>query len=177
MARIVYKKGLEGQNRLECIEGIEIELLNGQCALIYPKYAERALLENEKISEWRATKKTEIEALKLEDTAFETIVLLSHDSPAAKWVAELHSDKCGTFNLPSLLAAMEIQYQRNDIDALAETIEGADLLRDFTRGVWSYSRGTRIYGWVANGGSGSASYGYLRSSFLAVPTLLYDSII
>lgn len=29
MARIIYKEGLEGQNRLECIEGIEIELLNG----------------------------------------------------------------------------------------------------------------------------------------------------
>lgn len=57
MARIIYKKGLEGKNRLECIEGIEIELLNGQKALIYPKYAERALLESEKISKWRATKK------------------------------------------------------------------------------------------------------------------------
>lgn len=33
MARIIYKEGLEGQNRLECIEGIEIELLNGQKAL------------------------------------------------------------------------------------------------------------------------------------------------
>lgn len=41
MARIVYKEGLEGQNRLECIEGIEIGLLNGQKALIYPKYAVR----------------------------------------------------------------------------------------------------------------------------------------
>lgn len=30
MARIIYKEGLEGQNRLDCIEGIEIELLNGQ---------------------------------------------------------------------------------------------------------------------------------------------------
>lgn len=62
MARIIYKEGLEGLNRLECIEGIEIELLNGQKALIYPKYAERALLEREKIREWRATKKTEEDA-------------------------------------------------------------------------------------------------------------------
>ena len=28
MARIIYKKGVEGQNTLESIEGIEIELLN-----------------------------------------------------------------------------------------------------------------------------------------------------
>lgn len=39
MARIIYKEGCEGQNTLESIEGIEIELLNGQKALIYPKYA------------------------------------------------------------------------------------------------------------------------------------------
>lgn len=35
MAKIIYKEGLEGQNRLECIEGIEIELLNGQNALVF----------------------------------------------------------------------------------------------------------------------------------------------
>lgn len=34
MAKIIYKEGCECQNRLECIEGIEIELLNGQKALI-----------------------------------------------------------------------------------------------------------------------------------------------
>ena len=56
MAKIIYKEGCEGQNRLECIEGIEIELLNGQKALIYPKYAERVLLEIEKIGKWGATK-------------------------------------------------------------------------------------------------------------------------
>ena len=173
MAKVIYKEGQEGQNRLDCIDGIEIELLNGQKALIYPKYAERALLENEKISEWGATKKTEIEALKLEDTAFETIVLLSHDSPAAKWVAEFHSDKCGTFNLPSLLAAMEIQYQRNDIDALAETIEGADLLRDFTSNVWSCSRCIENYGCFAGSNSGFANVNNLYYSGLAVPVVLY----
>lgn len=42
MARIIYKEGCEGQNRLESIEGIEIDLLNGQKALIYPKYATAA---------------------------------------------------------------------------------------------------------------------------------------
>lgn len=177
MAKVIYKEGQEGQNRLDCIEGIEIELLNGQKALIYPKYAERALLENEKISEWGATKKTEIEALKLEDTAFETIVLLSHDSPAAKWVAEFHSDTCGTFNLPSLLAAMEIQYQRNDIDALAETIEGADLLRNFNGGIWSCSRGSDVGGWFVYDGLDHTLYSNFCYSFIAVPVIVYDSII
>ena len=173
MARIIYKEGLEGQNRLDCIEGIEIELLNGQRALIYPKYAERALLENEKISEWGVTKKTEIEALKLEDTGFETIVLLSLDSPAAKWVAEFYSDKSGTFNLPSLLAAMEIQRQKKEIDALAETIEGANLLRDFDSYVWSCSRYNENYGWVVFGNGGFALSNYLCNSLLAVPVILY----
>ena len=173
MAKIIYKEGLEGQNRLDCIEGIEIELLNGQKALIYPKYAERALLENEKISEWRVTKKTEIEALKLEDTGFETIVLLSYDSPAAKWVAEFYSSKCGTFNLPSLLAAMEIQYQRNDIDALAETIEGADLLRNFNGGIWSCSRSSEVGGWFVNDCLGHTFYCNFCYSCIAVPIVLY----
>lgn len=177
MAKVIYKEGQEGQNRLDCIEGIEIELLNGQKALIYPKYAERALLENEKISEWGATKKTEIEALKLEDTAFETIVLSSHDSPAAKFVTQFRPDEHRIFALPTLLAAMEIQDQKHDIDELAKTIEEADLLRDFTSIVWSCPRCRENFGWVANGGSGFASDGYLCSSYLAVPTIVYDSII
>ena len=49
MARIVYKKGFENQNRLECIEGIEIEMLNGQCALIYPKYEDLPKFIKEKV--------------------------------------------------------------------------------------------------------------------------------
>lgn len=173
MAKIIYKEGCEDQNTLESIEGIEIDLLNGQKALIYPKYAERALLEIEKISEWRTTKKTEIEALKLEDTGFETIVLLSLDSPAAKWVAEFYSDKCGTFNLPSLLAAMEIQNQKKSIDELAGTIEGTDRLSDFTSIVWSCSRKSRISGWLASGNAGCSLDDCLCYSYLAVPVILY----
>lgn len=173
MAKIIYKEGCEGQNRLECIEGIEIELLNGQKALIYPKYAERVLLEVEKIGKWGATKKTEIEALRLEDTAFETIVLLSHDSPAAKWVSEFHSDKYGTFNLPSLLTAMELQRQKKEIDVLAETIEGAGLLRDFTTYVWSCSRSREGGAWISYGAVGFAGDCGLFNSCLTVPVVLY----
>ena len=109
MARIVYKEGLEGQNRLECIEGIEIELLNGQKALIYPKYAVRQMLSSEQIDKWDAKELTEIRALKVENTAKDTRELLSIGSPAAEWVNQFQFG-CTRFCLPSLLAAMEIQY-------------------------------------------------------------------
>ena len=39
MAKIIYREGCEGQNKLSYIEGIEIDLLNGQRALIFPKYS------------------------------------------------------------------------------------------------------------------------------------------
>lgn len=174
MAKIIYKEGCEGQNKLSCIEGIEIELLNCQKALIYPKYAERQMLTREQISKWSAKDETEIEALKVTDTTLATQQLFALDSPAALWVAQFHDpDKCRIFCLPSLLAAMELQHQKAEIDALAETIEGADLLRDFTSGVWSCSRYGASACWCAGGGSGCASGGSLSSSFLVVPLVLY----
>lgn len=68
---------------------------------------------------------------------------------------------------------MEIQDQKEDIDKLAKTIAGADLLRDFDSYVWSCSRYSEGGGWVANGGSGFAGDYYLCYSSLAVPTILY----
>lgn len=177
MARIVYKEGCEDQNILESIEGIEIDLFNGQKALIYPKYAELPLLDKDRIDDWKAKIMTEIEALKVTGSKEATDELFSLDSPAAKFVRQFKSDVYGQFNMPTLLASMELQHQKVDIDALAETIGGADLLRDFGCGAWSCSRCCETHGWVANGGSGFASYGYWRCSFLAVPTIVYDSII
>lgn len=52
MARIIYKERLEGLNRLECIEGIEIDLLNGQKALIYPRYSNEELLDQKDWDRW-----------------------------------------------------------------------------------------------------------------------------
>ena len=173
MARIIYKEGLEGQNRLECIEGIEIELLNGQKALIYPKYAERALLESEKISKWGAANETEIEALKVKNTYVKTVALLNVDSPAVEWVTQVGADTHCCFNLPSLLAAMELQHQKMYIDTLADTIKGADLLRDFTNNVWSCSRYSEYHGWIAHGDYGFASDNVLYGAGLAVPVFLY----
>ena len=169
MARIIYKEGLEGQNRLECIEGIEIELLNGQKALIYPKYAELPLLDYEQVEDWKAKSMTEIEALKVEDSAEETDELLTLGSPAAEFVRKF----CWRFNLPTLLAAMEIICQREDINALAETIEGAELLREDV-GVSSCSRYNRSSMWLADdyygGFAGSDGVNY---SYACVPLVLY----
>ena len=158
MARIIYKNGCEGQNRLACIEGIEIDLFNGQKALVYPKYAEKSLLDYEKIDEWKAKYLTEIEALKDTDARGNTAELHALGSPAAEFVSQFSSDTNGVFALPSLVAAM---------------IEGADLLSDFTSYVWSCSRCNAIYGWCANGAYGYANYYYLVSSYLAVPLVLY----
>lgn len=174
MAKIIYKNGMEGQNNLSSIEGIEIELLNGQKALIYPKYAERPMLTREQISKWSAKDETEIEALKVTDTTLATQQLFALESPAALWVAQFHDpDKCRIFCLPSLLAAMELQHQKAEIDALAETIEGADLLRDFTSNVWSCSRYSASNCWCADGIYGYAYDYYLSYSYLVVPLVLY----
>lgn len=174
MARIIYKKGLEGQNRLECIEGIEIELLNGQNALVYPKYAQLPLLTEKNIKSWDAKSASEIEALKKYKNLGATGVLLKNGSPAAEFVSNFHSDKHNSiFALPTLLAAMELQDQKNDIDELAEAIEDADLLRDFASHVWSCSRSSLGGVWIASGNSGFARGNSLYISGLAVPVILY----
>lgn len=176
MAKIIYKEGLEGQNRLDCIEGIEIDLLNGQCALICPKYANLPLLDYERINDWKAKPLTEIEALKVEDSASATDELLALDSSAAKFVRQFKSDVYGHFNLPTLIAAMEITCQWEDINALAKTIEGAELLREDVY-VSCCSRSYRNVRWAVNGSNGFAySYG-LIGSYTCVPTIVYDSII
>lgn len=172
MARIVYKKGLEGQNRLECIEGIEIELLNWQKALIYPRYSKEVMLPKDKIEFWDVKENSEIEALKKEDNLWATGALLRCGSPAAEYVSNFRSDKYGIFGLPTLLAAMDLYHQNEDIDALAETIEGAHLLRDFIVGVCSCTRYSEDCGWIASD-FGFAIGDILCNSYLVVPLVLY----
>lgn len=176
MARIVYKKGLEGQNKLESIEGIEIELLNGQKALIYPKYSDEMILPEDKMASWDAKETSEIKALKVENCASATDELLALDSSAAKFVRQFKSDVYGQFNIPTLLAALEITHQLEEINELAETIEGADLLEEGVD-VSSCSRCSRGSWWIASGGSGFAAYYGLSGSYVFVPTIVYDSII
>ncbi len=169
MAKIIYKEGCEGQNRLECIKGIEIDMLNGQKCLVYPKYAECALLsEDVDASEWKAPELTEIKALKVEDTTAATDELLSLGSPVAK-----HVRRHGDYNLPSLLAAMEICDQYEDIDVLARQIEGAELLCDNFLVIWSSCRCGVSLAWLYGGRVGFAGSSYFCCAFLVVPSVLY----
>ena len=171
MAKIIYKKGHEGENKLSSIEGIEIDLLNGQKALIYPKYAQRRMLELEQMRKWGAKIETEIEALKVEDTYNQTATLYGLDSPAAEWVLNCWCEKYGQFYLPSLLAALEIEHQEKEINALAETIEGADLLEDPGFGILTCSRSQEHKCWTVIGKT--RNIGYVFGIYLVVPTILY----
>lgn len=175
MARIIYKNGCEGQNRLECIEGIEIDLLNGQKALIYPKYSNKELLDPKDRDRWLDAGISETAALRLRDNQAATAALLEAKSPAARFVTKFTSERFGRFGLPTLLAAMEITEQKGEIDKLAREIDGADLLEDFSSSVWSCSRCNPNYGWVAGGSSGYA-YGYILDiRIVAAPLMLLDT--
>lgn len=172
MAKIIYKEGCEGQNRLESIEGIEIELLNTKRVLVYPKYSKKALLDVP--GAWSASPiKTEIKALKFEDAKGATNDLLRAGSDAAKFVRLFRSEKFGEFNIPTLLAAGEILDQKGDIDSLAKAIEGADLLTDYGSFLWSCCRGSSYGAWYALGGFGFFYYVDLYFEFSAVPVSLY----
>ena len=178
MARIIYKDGCEGQNRLECIEGIEINLFNGQKALIYPKYKNCELLPlgGEEIDWDTCSFDSEIEALKMHPgEAYDyTLDFLELGSPAAKHVHQFTSDKHGSFYLPTLLAAKEICDQSVDIDNLAKTIEDADLLLESCSRVWSSCRYGTSDAWYSYGGYGFSSYGDFCNRYLAVPSVLYN---
>lgn len=175
MARIIYKNGCEGQNRLECIEGIEIDLLNGQKALIYPKYSEEALLDLKDKDGWHDVGIFETAALRLRNNQTATAALLEAESPAARFVTKFTSERFGRFGLPTLLAALEIMDQKRGIDELARGIDGADLLENFYPGVWSCSRYDPIGGWIANGSSGCANGYFMNYRRLAVPLVLLDT--
>ena len=174
MARIIYKDGCDGQNRLESIEGIEIDLLNGQKALIYPKYSEEALLDLKDRDRWHDAGVSEINALRLRDNQAATTALFDAGSPAAEFVSKFASEKFGRFGLPTLAAAMEITEQMGEIDELAREIDGADLLEDFYSSVWSCSRCFPNYGWFAYGDFGYASGGNLNFRYVAAPLVLLD---
>ena len=175
MARIIYKNECEGQNRLECIEGIEIDLLNGQKALIYPKYSNEELLDLKDRDRWLDAGISEIAALRLMDNQAATAALLEAESPAARFVTKFTSERFGRFGLPTLLAAMEITEQEGEIDKLAREIDGADLLEDFRCSVWSCSLFHPNYGWIAYGNYGYANGGSLCSRYVAAPLILLDA--
>ncbi len=175
MARIIYKNGCEGQNRLECIEGIEIDLLNGQKALIYPKYRNGELLDPKDMDRWLDAGISGTAALRLRDNQAATAALLEAGSPAARFVTKFTSERFGRFGLPTLLAAMEITEQKGEIDKLAREIDGADLLEDFSSSVWSCSRCYPNSGWIASGNYPYAYGSVLRGRYVAAPLVLLDT--
>ena len=175
MARIIYKDGCDGQRRLGSIEGIEIDLLNGQKALIYPKYSEEALLYLKDRDRWHDAGTSETAALRLRDNQAATAALLEAGSPAARFVTKFTSERFGRFGLPTLLAAMEITEQEGEIDKLAREIDGADLLEDFSCSVWSCSRCGPSSGWFADGVCGCAVGGILSGRYVAAPLVLLDT--
>ncbi len=175
MARIIYKEGFENKNRLECIEGIEIDLLNGQKALIYPKYSNEELLDPKDRDRWLDAGISETAALRLRDNQAATAALLEAESPAARFVTKFTSEKFGRFGLPTLLAAMEITEQEGEIDKLAREIDGADLLEDFSSSVWSCSRCKPGFGWIAYGSIGCAYSIILDIRSVAAPLVLLDT--
>lgn len=172
MARIIYKDGCDGQKRIESIEGIEIDLLNGQKALIYPRYSNEELLDPKDRDRWLDAGISETAALRLRDNQAATAALLEAESPAARFVTKFTSERFGRFGLPTLLAAMEITEQEGEIDKLAREIDGADLLEDFSSSVWSCSRYSPDVGWIAIGNYGYASGTILGSRYVAAPLVL-----
>ena len=130
-------------------------------------------MQSDQIDKWNGCVLSEIEALKVEDTVSETVALFNLGSPAANWVLLFVTEDRRQFSLPSLLAAMEIQHQKAEIDALAETIEGADLLIDFISDVVSCSKCFSNTYWYINGINGYAGNKAIYNSCLVVPTILY----
>lgn len=172
MAKIIYKEGREGGKSIGDIEGVAVGLLNGRTALVYPRYSERRLLDYENIEKWNAGKVTEVEALRLTDSEPDTTGLLEAGSPAARFVRRFVSERFGAFQLPPLLAALEVASRREEIDEAVKDLEGVvDMLGDYDSDVWSCSRCVAGSGWCA-GGVGFAAVNYLNYSVLAVPLLL-----
>ena len=166
---------MKGQNNLLSIKGIEIDLFNGQKALVYPKYAERSM-SSKGLGGLDAALETEFDAIKVEDSNNKTQALLKIGSPAAEWVSQVSSAANTIFSLPSLAAAIEIRHQMREIDSLAETIPGADLLRNYTSIIWTCSRYSEYSFWGAYDGYENALYGAACYEFLTVPVLLYKNL-
>lgn len=151
---------------LDAIEGIAIPGVDGSVVLIYPKYRKCRMLGDGRSEAWMEPKHTEIEALFEDgDTSRErTDELLGLGSPAAEFVRSVGKE----FNIPSLRSAGAIKKYRDEINALAEQIRGADLL-DKDAILWSCLRGSSHYACHVAGRFGYFSGHYLNDACVAVP--------
>lgn len=158
-AKIIYRKGFEGKNTLDAIEGIEISLNDGHKALVYPKYANcQMICDNFDFEDLDAIKVTEEEALSSSGDK-ESDELYRIDSPAAKYVSQFSTFRFGMRDIPTLAVAKAIVNQMTAIDAQAKKIEGADLLEKFLGygcgSIWSCSRANDRCYYIVN------PYGYI----------------
>lgn len=96
------------------------------------------------------------------------------------------------FKLPTRKQFIDIRDARScGLEQVLELIGGDQLLKDFRNGewfwtsevwipagtsaeVWSSSRCNSYLAWCSNGSFGFAYYGYVNSTYLALPLLLYD---
>lgn len=142
--KIIYRKGFDGQNTLDAIEGIEISLNDGHKALVYPKYAKcQMIYDNFDFEDWDAVEMTKEEALSSSGDK-ENDELYRINSPAAKYVRQFSTFSFGMRNIPTLAVAKAIVNQMTAIDAQARKIEGADSLENILLygvcSIWSCSR-------------------------------------
>lgn len=174
-AKIVYRKGFEGQNTLDAIEGIEISLNDGHKALVYPKYARCQMIrDNFDFEDWDAVEMTKKEALSSSGDK-ENDELYRINSPAAKYVSQFSTFSFGMRDIPTLAVAKAIVNQMTAIDAQARKIDGADLLeKNLMYGcerMWSCARANDRSCYIVN------PYGYIytdnvNSMGLCVPCVL-----
>lgn len=173
--KIIYRKGFEGQNTLDAIEGIEISLNDGHKALVYPKYARCQMIrDNFDFEDWDAVEMTKKEALSSSGDK-ENDELYCINSPAAKYVSQFSTFSFGMRDIPTLAVAKAIVNQMTAIDAQARKIEGADLLeKNLMYGcerMWSCARANDRSCYIVN------PYGYIytdhvNSMGLCVPCVL-----
>ena len=169
-ARIIYKEGREGENVLDAVVGIAVPMLDGREVIVYPKYKECQLLKDKDVEKWKDKPVTEFEALRsTRDIREITDSLIKAGSPAAKFVRAQ-----GDYSLPGLREAEAVFTFRKDIDKLASSIEGADLIDRPFLYIWSGFRVGPNTAWFSSGGFGCFG-GYLfYGGFLAVPVSLFQ---
>lgn len=175
MARIIYKEGFERRNELEYIEGIEIEYGNGRKTLIYPQYARLSMIDNlNMLTDWDAEDVIDVEAY-ASDGIEENDELYRINSPASLFVSKFITHKYGARCLPTLKIAQEVADNCDQIDDLAEKIEGADLLCDFIDSkskIWTCSRASFSYCYGVNTKDGNTETLEVFKPNLCIPCVL-----
>ena len=160
------KEGCQGQKpTINNIEGIAVPLPDGRQFKLMPKYKNCALLNDDKISELKNKRYNEAQAIFNNDNKAETDEYLRLDSPAAK-----HVRKFG-YDLPSFTMVAAIINFTDEINTVAETIEGADII-DEDSNVWTSCRYNTGSAWVFYGNHGRANGSSFCGGNLAVPVAL-----